>query len=65
MCHGYFQHFNQFNGGLELSRHHLHAGLYADPLPYVAMFMLQGPFAVVHFAAYLSQFAAYLPQFAA
>ena len=25
------------------------------------MFMLQGPFAVVHFAAYLSQFAAYLP----
>ena len=29
------------------------------------MFMLQGTFAVVHFAAYLSQFAAYLPQFAA
>ena len=29
------------------------------------MFMLQGSFAMVHFAAYLSQFAAYLRRFAA
>ena len=31
-----FPTLHQFNGGLELSRHHHHAGLYADPLPYVA-----------------------------
>ena len=29
------------------------------------MFMLQGTFAVVHFAAHLPHFAAYLPRFAA
>ena len=34
-------------------------------LPMLRMLMLQGSFAVVHFAAYLPLFAAYLPKFAA
>ena len=34
-------------------------------LPMLRMLMLQGSFAVVHFAAYLPRFAAYLSQFAA